>query len=401
MTFMAGGPHVLAFWILDPIYTAMGTVLAWFYAIVPSYGLSIALLTIAVRVLLIPLTTKQVKSQQAMQRIQPELKRLQAKYKDDRTKLNEEMMKFYKENEVNPVAGCLPLLLQTPLFIVLYRLILGLIHKPHPKHLPASSAMYKSLVQSGGKMVSWGIDLAQSASAQHGLGKALPFYALIAVTIASGFYQQRQMTARMPAGQTNAQMKMIGRVFPVMIGLISFRIPAGVVVYFVISNIWQIGQQELTFRKLGPVGPAAPPAKGAKDEVDGGTAKPKGFFAALREAAGGPAGPKPPPGKSSGKKPAVGRGGQAGKGGGAKPGQNKAGSNKPGQNKPGAARPGQNKPGQAKGGPQQPSKKQQPPPAKGKRPPPSPRPKGLPEIRPPQNGQKDPSAESTPPRKDV
>src|SRR4029077_16973 len=84
---------------------------------------SIILLTIVVRLVLYPLTVKQTKSMQAMQRVPPEIKRLQAKYKNDRQKLNEEMMKFYKENKVNPLSGCLPLILQLPLFIVLYRLI--------------------------------------------------------------------------------------------------------------------------------------------------------------------------------------------------------------------------------------------------------------------------------------
>lgn len=189
---------MLAFWILDPIYHAMGTVLAFFYSIVPSYGLAIALLTITVRVLLIPLTTKQVKSQQAMQRIQPELKRLQAKYKDDRQKLNEEMMKFYKENKVNPVAGCLPIVLQAPLFIVLYRVILGLTRYGAPRHVPENSKLYTSLVESGGKMVSWGFDLAKSAGSVSGFGNAFPYYVLVALTVATGFFQQRQMTARMP-----------------------------------------------------------------------------------------------------------------------------------------------------------------------------------------------------------
>jgi YidC/Oxa1 family membrane protein insertase len=369
MTLLSAAPHLVAsFWILDPIYTAMGTVLAWLYAVVPSYGAAIALLTIAVRVLLIPLTTKQVKSQQAMQRIQPELKRLQAKYKDDRTKLNEEMMKFYKENKVNPVAGCLPLLLQTPLFLVLYRLILGLTHKPNPEHLPASSEMYKSLVHSGGTMVSWGIDLAKSASTQKGFGNAWPFYILIAITIATGFYQQRQMTARMPAGSSNAQMKMIGRVFPVMIGLISFRIPAGVVVYFIISNIWQIAQQEITFRHLGPPPGAAPASKsdkdGAKPGRDGGRGKGVTSGGGGKQSNGGRANTKPP-------------------------------AKKPQSNRPQAGKAG---------GKQQPSSRQQPAkpppkPAKGKRPPPSPRPKGLPEAG-PSNGQKGPSAKNIPPRKD-
>src|SRR5947209_15819960 len=109
--------------VLDPLYTALGWVMALLYSVIPSYGISIILLTIAVRLVLYPLTVKQTKSMQAMQRLQPEIKRLQTKYKNDRTKLNEEMMKFYKENKVNPLSGCLPLILQLPLFIVLYRLI--------------------------------------------------------------------------------------------------------------------------------------------------------------------------------------------------------------------------------------------------------------------------------------
>ena len=382
---LGSGAHVLAasFWILDPIYSAMGTVLAWFYAVIPSYGLAIALLTIAVRILLIPLTTKQVKSQQAMQRIQPELKRLQAKYKDDRQKLNEEMMKFYKENKVNPVAGCLPLLLQTPLFIVLYRLILGLTHKPAPKHVPASSELYTSLVHSGGKMVSWGIDLAQAAKTQHGLGKAWPYYVLVVLTVATGFYQQRQMTARMPAGSANAQMQMIGRVFPVMIGLISLSIPAGVVVYFIVSNIWQIGQQEVTFRTLGPPGGggAAPKGdKGDKGDKDG----PKG----------GPSGPAK--GGTPARTGLFGRGaaGRA-KGPAKKPQTGKPGSGKGQAGKAGAGKGQGGKP-PAKPAPPRPTGRQQP---KSKRPPPSPRPKGLPGTG-SVNGQDDPSTKNTPRGKD-
>src|SRR5437763_17020908 len=109
--------------VLDPLYTALGWVMALLYSVIPSYGIAIILLTVVVRLVLYPLTVKQTKSMQAMQRLQPEIKRLQTKYKNDRQKLNEEMKKFYKENKVNPLSACLPLLLQMPLFIVLYRLI--------------------------------------------------------------------------------------------------------------------------------------------------------------------------------------------------------------------------------------------------------------------------------------
>jgi len=254
------------FWILDPLYNVLGAVLAAFYSVVPSYGLAIVFLTVAVRLMLFPLTAKQVKSQQAMQRVQPEMKRLQAKYKGDRVKLNEEMMKLYKEHKVNPLAGCLPLLLQMPLFIVLYRLILSLSAKAGPKHIPRDSALYVSLKHSGGKMLSFGMDLSQKASKVQGFGKAIPFYVLIALVVASGYYQQRQVMARTPKDSVNPQMQMMGKVFPAFFGVISLSIPAGVVVYFLVSNLWQVGQQALAFRHQAPPGSSIPAKSSRGDE---------------------------------------------------------------------------------------------------------------------------------------
>ena len=126
----------------------LGFVLAFFYRFIPSIGIAIILLTVVLRLLVWPLTAKQAKSMLAMQRAQPEIKRLQAKYKDDRQKLNEEMMKFYKENEINPFGGCLPLLLQMPIFIGLFRLLNNI-----PKHIPktgAFSSMYSAICDAKG-----------------------------------------------------------------------------------------------------------------------------------------------------------------------------------------------------------------------------------------------------------
>lgn len=339
---------MLAFWILDPIYSAMGSVLAFFYSVIASYGVAIALLTVTVRIFLIPLTTKQVKSQQAMQRIQPELKRLQAKHKNDRQKLNEEMMKFYKENKVNPLAGCLPILLQAPLFIVLYRLILDLSDEGGPKHVPSNSKLYTSLVDSGGEMVSWGFDLARAAGSVSGFGNAFPYYLLVAITVATGYFQQRQMTSRMPKDGINQQMQMVAKIFPVIIGFVSLSVPAGVVVYFIVSNLWQIGQQAVTFKVFPPVHLAAGADKGG--DTKGGdtkdkTAKGKGGGGAKPSRSGG--GPK------------------GGRGGGA---NGARGSRSSGGGAGGGA-------GKGKKQPAKPSGRAQP---KANRPPPSPRPKGLP-----------------------
>jgi YidC/Oxa1 family membrane protein insertase len=263
------------FWILDPLYTALGYTLAFFYGLIPNYGLAIVLLTFSVRVLLIPLTIKQIRSMQAMQRLQPEIKRLQTKYKDDRQKLNEETMKFYKENKVNPLSGCLPLLLQMPVFIVLYRLISDLAPlqdgKPlPPKHIPADSDLYRSLVEHMGQIPSWGMNLAERATEVNGLATAWPYYVLIGFVVATGWYQQRQTMARQTrdGSAVNQQMQMMGKIFPIFFGFISLTIPAGVVIYFAASNVWQIGQQAIMFRGQPPA-PGAPPkadAKGAKPE---------------------------------------------------------------------------------------------------------------------------------------
>ncbi len=234
---------------LDWLYNALGNVLAFFYAVIPSYGVAIILLTITVRVLLIPLTAKQVKSQRAMQLLQPELKKLQAKYKGDRLKLNEEMMKLYKEHKANPLAGCLPLVLQMPLFIVLYRIIRSLSEVP-PKHIPLGSSLHHALAESAGKLESFGIDLA------HKPQSVLALF-LVAAVVASGYYQQKQMTARMSKDAINPQMQMITKIMPAFFGLISLSVPTGVVLYFITSNIWQIGQQAVAFRtRPVPVGEA-------------------------------------------------------------------------------------------------------------------------------------------------
>jgi YidC/Oxa1 family membrane protein insertase len=275
------------FWILDPLYAALGNLLAWFYAVIPSYGVAIILLTVAVSILRMPLVAKQVKSQQEMQRIQPELKRIQAKYKTEPQKRNEELMKLYKEHNVNPFAGCLPVLLQMPIFIVLYRLIMDL-GRPEPKHIPRSSELFGSLSEAGGKMRSFGMDLAESASSVKGATKLLPYLVLIALVVGTGLFQARQMTARMPKEGMNAQMAIMSKIFPLFLGFFSFSMPGGVVLYFIISNVWQIGQQAFLFRHK-PVGADASGGTVTTKVTDG--SKKGGGGSAAGSASGAPAAP--------------------------------------------------------------------------------------------------------------
>jgi YidC/Oxa1 family membrane protein insertase len=235
--------------VFNPIFEAMGSVLSWLYAIVPNYGVAIIMLTVLVRLVLYPLTAKQARSMIAMQRVQPEIKKLQAKYKDDKQKLNEEMMKFYKENKINPFGGCLPLLAQMPIFISLFRVL----HDPE-KYTPVNSAFHQNMCAGPAcKVVSmpfFGMDLSLSAGSPHGsFASALPYWILVGLVVVTAYIQQRQTMKNSPGGG-NQQAQIIGKVMPLVFAFISINLPAGVVLYFFVSNLWQMGQQELIIRKM-------------------------------------------------------------------------------------------------------------------------------------------------------
>ena len=130
---------------LDPIYNFFGAILAFFYGLIPNLGISIILLTVVVMLALFPLTAKQAKAMLNMQRAQPEIKKIQAKYKNDKQKMNEEVMKFYQENKINPLAGCLPLLVQMPIFFALFNVM----RNPY-KYIPTSSDLYAAFCTPNG-----------------------------------------------------------------------------------------------------------------------------------------------------------------------------------------------------------------------------------------------------------
>jgi YidC/Oxa1 family membrane protein insertase len=254
----------------NSLVDGMGAILAFLYSVIPNYGVAIIGLTVLVRLLLFPLTAKQARSMQKMQVIQPELKRLQAQYKNDRQKLNEEIMKFYKENQVNPMAGCLPLVLQMPVFFALFKVL----SDPH-KHLPTDSNLFQAFcaphldpkacgaAPGYPKGLSFmGMDLGKAASElSGGFVDALPYFLLIALVVVTGYLQFKQTQSRQTA-QANPQMAMMGKIFPVMFAFISYSLPSGVVLYFLVSNAWQIGQQALIFRTMPP-----PPATGSGGTV--------------------------------------------------------------------------------------------------------------------------------------
>jgi YidC/Oxa1 family membrane protein insertase len=272
--------------IFHPLFELFGLVLAGLFAIWPNYGFAIAGLTVIIMLALTPVTVKSTKSMLAMQRLQPEMKKLQAKYKgpENRELLNQEMMKLYKENGTSPFGACLPSLLQMPFLIVLYTLIRGLSttatvvingHKTivgAPRYIPTHSQMHSALVLSKGQMHWWfGMDLSAYPLSHHGASQALltiPYLVLIAAAMFLQYYQMRQMNSRNPqAAAANPQMQTMQKFFPIIFGFIYLKVPAGATIYMVVSSAMRIGTQEVMFRS-GMVSPVA-----AEREI--GSAAPK------------------------------------------------------------------------------------------------------------------------------
>jgi YidC/Oxa1 family membrane protein insertase len=303
------------------MYNLIAKPLEFFYGLYPNYAVAIALLTLTIMILLLPLTLKGTRSMLAMQKLQPELKKIQAKYKDDRQRLNEEMMAFYKENNINPVSGCLPLLLQMPVFLILYRTLFQLLNRApygydmgaaavrattnvnggggagiwerfgffQPNHISHTSQLYLDLSNTR-VMEAWGMNLAESASKamKEGIGHALPYVVLVLVVTATSYIQQKQVSGRNTSTQINPQQQMLMRIMPLFFAVISFTLPAGIVVYFLVSNVFRVGQQALITRTMyrdddGPVATTGRVSDKSSKNAPASGEKSKGFFAQMKE----------------------------------------------------------------------------------------------------------------------
>jgi YidC/Oxa1 family membrane protein insertase len=242
----------------DGIFEIFAQTLSFFYDLVPNYAVAIMLLTLLVMVITTPFTLKGTRSMIQMQHLQPEMRRLQLKYKDDRQKLNEELMAFYKENSLNPLGGCLPLLLQTPIFIILFNVIRGLTYIPagqttfDPKYLDHTSALYRNLDGATEMLGTFGVDLAVSAKTalSQGFVDGLPYVVMVAIVAVTSYYQQKQIQGRNPDAEVPPQQKMIMRLMPAMFVVFAFISPAALVVYFITSNLYRIGMQAYITRTL-------------------------------------------------------------------------------------------------------------------------------------------------------
>ena len=313
---------MIALVVWQQLLNALGWVLARIYDLVPNYGLAIIILTVVLRAILLPLGFKQIKSMQNMQALQPRLKEIQKKYKNNRQKQQEEQMKLYKEAGVSPFSGCLPMLLTLPFLFAMYAVIRQpvLVPSSDPQHqgtfvvtnnhLPQDSSLFQNvlthentdflfmnlqcnLVGAGtqvpikykdptdgqvkqlpgpgnptdptgapiyGKNDS---QLPFTATTQGVLDcgtkrmpDIIPYILIVAVMVGLTFFQTFQMQRASPAGAQSSQQQTITRIMPLMFAFFGLQFPAGLVVYWTVSNALQIGQQTYLLRK-GHIGPEA------------------------------------------------------------------------------------------------------------------------------------------------
>jgi YidC/Oxa1 family membrane protein insertase len=286
--------------VLDPFYSAIARSIVGLHAFVApafgknsgvTWGLSIVLLVVAIRVLLFPLFVKQIKTQRKMMEIQPMVKELQQKYRGDRETLNQELMKLYREQNANPLGGCLPLLIQMPIFLALFR-VLNSFKPDSSGNFHSHYGISTDLVSSAAHAKVFGAPISSSfrssaetlshLGASVGVVKGVTL-AMIILMSATTFLTQRQLMARNAASANTPmaqQQKILLYILPLSFGVfgILYGFPVGVLLYWLTTNIWSMGQQFFVINRMHPAtgtgpaaaGGAAPSPKGPKAAPSGG-----------------------------------------------------------------------------------------------------------------------------------
>jgi len=352
---------MLAIAVWQSLLNGLGWCMAQVYSVVPNYALTIIIVTVIIRLLLLPFGFKQIKSMQHMQALQPKIKDLQKKYKSNKQKQQEETMKLYKEAGVNPLGGCLPMLLTLPFLFAMYAIIRPPALAPTTtdgqpayvvvnNHLPIDSTLFYDVVQHQNLdflsvnlqcSLSWSgtdVELKDSTGqplvpGQPILGAgdqpvpgdptsqstldcgsakfpdAIPYVVLLLLMLASAVYQQRQMTKASPPSAQSGSQQAIMKYMPLMYGVWGWAFPAGLIMYWTTANGIQIAQQTLMLR-AGHIGPEALERRMAeqREKMAQGTPQKKGIMGWMNEKAENARQQqdvvkKPPPPKGAAKQP--------------------------------------------------------------------------------------------------
>ncbi|MGD2102808.1 MAG: YidC/Oxa1 family membrane protein insertase [Acidimicrobiia bacterium] len=259
--------------LFNSLIDLLGSVLAFFYEFLHgvlsdgvSYGLSIILLTIAINIVVFPLTLKQTRATRAFSSLQPEIKKIQTEYKDDPQEMQRRLMEAQKAAGATPGGCLLPLLVQMPIWFALFRLL-----RDPLAHIPVDSSLGQAI--SADNLTFLGMQLSLSpgqAVSEQGLVSALPYLIMIVLMVATQYIQQWHSTygqdrnTNQPGG---GAQQMLTKIMPLFIGFISWNFPAGLVLYWATSNLFRLGQQVLIFKIDG-----RPPSPGSSPQ---GTDKPK------------------------------------------------------------------------------------------------------------------------------
>ena len=238
--------------ILDPLYWLVSGVMVVIHRLLsPVFGatsgvtwsISIIGLVVMIRTILIPLFVRQIKSQRALTALQPEMKKIQQKYKDDRAKQSEELMKLYKEHKTNPLASCFPILAQAPIFFALFQVLNGIAHD-HPHGL-----MRGEILQQASQAKFFGAPLSSTfLGSSDGVTKFITVFLIVLMSLTTFTTQRQLMVKGMPKlDSTNnvmlQQQKVMLYLFPLIFALSGINFPIGVLIYWSTTNLWTWGQQ--------------------------------------------------------------------------------------------------------------------------------------------------------------
>jgi YidC/Oxa1 family membrane protein insertase len=259
--------------IFQPLIDVFEAVLKGIHSVIGgSWGWSIVLLTVLVRAVLVPLTLKQFHSMQRLQRLQPEMKAIQNKYKDDKQRQQQELMKFYKENQVNPLGSCLPLVAQLPVFISLFYMLRSSLRIDIcPQSQPGAHLVNGHWV---------GISHAHTVPCGPNNGAGFLFIpdltnkatgAVLVVLIVLYVGTQLASSLMMSSPTMDKTQRQIMLFMPLFFVIFIISFPAGVIVYWITTNAWTIGQQYVVKKRLGPMTPPPAPAAVGAAALTGGS----------------------------------------------------------------------------------------------------------------------------------
>jgi YidC/Oxa1 family membrane protein insertase len=240
----------------------LGSALAFFYELIPSFGVAIMLLTITINLVLFPLTLRQTRATRSFQEMQPEIKRIQVEHKDDKEQMQKELARAQKEAGATPGGCLLPMLIQLPVWFALFRVFrnVALIAAGTSgvvPVIPADSSLLEAIQAGQTQFLGMNLGTTMSAGIGAGMFGAVPYAALLLSMVGAQYLQQwnSQRGGFGVKEQTTPRgtQQVVTRIMPLFIGFISWRFPAGLVLYWATSNVVRLGQQSFIFRLDGRV----------------------------------------------------------------------------------------------------------------------------------------------------